>query len=182
MLTSFVKLRRRRRRSSKRVSFKSIEIKEKISEKYREENDVQRRNEEEYLRNKNVSIMTDNEPDFYVSKPFVGTRPSDKKRKSLNEYVIVNAEEKFVGVNNSSGEILVKSNDASGKIMDDYVIVGTEEMPVIACDNSDSESVKSMEQPLKNCSLMCNHTWYPQFKRYVLKNLRNKIYPSVVTG
>lgn len=175
MLTSFVKLRRRRRKSSKRVSSKSIEIKEKISEKYRGRSDTQR-NEEEYLRNKNVSIMTDDEPDFYVSKPFVGTRASDKTRKNLNEYVIMNAE-----------EILVKNNNASEKIMDDYVIVGTEEMPVTlieknASDNSDSESVKNMEQSLKNCSLMCNHTWYPQFKRYVLKNLRNKIYPSVVTG
>lgn len=175
MLTSFVKLRRRRRKSSKRVSSKSIEIKEKISEKYGGRSDTQR-NEEEYLRNKNVSIMTDDEPDFYVSKPFVGTRASDKTRKNLNEYVIMNAE-----------EILVKNNNTSEKIMDDYVIVGTEEMPVTlieknASDNSDSESVKNMEQSLKNCSLMCNHTWYPQFKRYVLKNLRNKIYPSVVTG
>lgn len=175
MLTSFVKLRRRRRKSSKRVSSKSIEIKEKISEKYGGRSDTQR-NEEEYLRNKNVSIMTDDEPDFYVSKSFVGTRASDKTRKNLNEYVIMNAE-----------EILVKNNNTSEKIMDDYVIVGTEEMPVTlieknASDNSDSESVKNMEQSLKNCSLMCNHTWYPQFKRYVLKNLRNKIYPSVVTG
>lgn len=175
MLTSFVKLRCRRRKSSKRVSSKSIEIKEKISEKYGGRSDTQR-NEEEYLRNKNVSIMTDDEPNFYVSKPFVGMRASDKTRKNLNEYVIMNAE-----------EILVKNNNASEKIMDDYVIVGTEEMPVTlieknASDNSDSESVKNMEQSLKNCSLMCNHTWYPQFKRYVLKNLRNKIYPSVVTG
>lgn len=179
MLTSFVKLRRRRRRASRRVSFKSIEIKEKISEKYGRGSDTQQK-QEEYPRNKNISIMTDDEPDLFVSKPFVGTRPSNKT--SLNEYVIVNAEEKFLRA--KSGEILVKSNDASEKIMDDYVIVGTEEVPVtpIASDNSDSESMKSMEQPLKNCSLMCNHIWYPQFKRYVLKNLRNKIYPSVVTG
>lgn len=162
MLTSFV--RRRRRRSSKRVSFKSIEIKEKILESGGESDP------QEYLMNKNMSIMTDDEPDFYVSKPLVGMNSSDEARKILNEYA--NAEEKLVRTKNLSDEgILEESNDALENIMDGYVIVDIEEMTQIArnsSDNSDSESVKSMRDPL-NC--ICNNTWYPQFKRYVLKNL-----------
>lgn len=163
MLTSFV--RRRRRRSSKRVSFKSIEIKEKISESGGK-SDTQGRHEEEYLMNKNMSIMTDDEPDFYVSKPLVGMKSSDEARKILNEYA--NAEEKLVRTKNLNGEILEESNDALENIMDGYVIVDMTQIARNSSDNSDSKSVKSMKDPL-NC--MCNNTWYPQFKRYVLKNL-----------
>lgn len=147
MLTDLAKLRRRRRRTSKRVSSKAIENPKRVGESARKKETVVC--DRELLKNKNLSIMTDNEPELYLK---VGGTYLKKKERSF----------------------------------DDYVIVGNNETPVTpftknANDNSDSESAKTLAVPGKPRSPRSS-SWYSKLRSQVLKSLRNKVYPCVITG
>lgn len=161
MLTGFVKLRRRRRRVSKRVSFRAIANRIRVPEVVKRNDTVLY--DKEYLKNKNLSIMTDNEPDFYLQDPIIRKRINERKLKaisgssrgSFHEYVIVAVEEQPVTTNSKS----VNNNYDSANV------------------NRNTDSVSS-----KNPRPKCHKTWYMKFKRQIIKALRNKVYPHVITG
>ncbi|XP_071872058.1 C2 and C2B_Munc13-like domain-containing protein staccato isoform X3 [Bombus fervidus] len=113
----------------------------------------------EYLTNKNLSIMTDDESDSCVENSFVGMNLMEKKPS--------------------------KANDISSRSLDEYIIVSIEEKPATVItknvhDNSDSESVKTSIVSRKNCCTACNDRWYMRFKQLILRT--NRISPCMVTG
>lgn len=113
---------------------------------------------EEYLKNKNLSIMTDTEPDLdHNSRPLQKTpkMPNNPSRKIPNadtcdSFVVVIAKKKKPTI--SKWERVNKDNI--------------------------TECMKINSTTQKHCCLQYN-TWYLKIKRRILKKSCNKIYPGV---
>ena len=202
MFAIFEKLRRRRKKSSKRLSFKSTEVqKDRISKRERTKetrktckNDVKateienrvsgcKRTKEENGRNRFPTESTG-------IKNRIAEREEAKDTQAYKErYLLTNKNLSIITDDESDSStgrafVAIKSRERSS--LDEYVIVGVEEKPVTlskesANDNSDSESVKTRTESGSNCCPKCgNNTWYAVFKRKVLRT--NKISPCVITG
>lgn len=118
----------------------------------------------EYLKNKDISILTDKKPELYLGKD---TRFMKKGTKGATE---------------TSNRLHTQDSCNS------YVTVA-DKKPVVSqsrrenVDHGDTTgSVKVKRVTRKYCGCKCSGAWYLKFRRQVLKSLRNKIWPDVVTG
>jgi len=121
---------------------------------------------EEYLTNRNLSIMTDTQPESDVV---------DNAR--LREESI-----KCATTNLSS----------STSSQDSYVLVSTEEMPVQLKDENweyvgyqdiiEISQTQDATKKKKYCSPKCNVAWFLKIRRDILKNCRNRVYPVTNKG
>lgn len=123
--------------------------------------------EEEYLANRNLSIMTDSQID---SDTVDNARLRREKR-------LANAARVGHSSSNTNSE--------------DYILIATEELPVLI--NNDAnweyvdyheivESARSNNGARKYCSPKCGSGWFLKLRRDILKNIRNKIHPLPCTG
>lgn len=118
---------------------------------------------EEYLTNRNLSIMTDTQLESDVVD---NVRLRQKKH--------INAR-----TSNSSS-----STDSQNS----YILIASEEVPVVLEDTNweyvgycdITESVQSNSTKKKYCSPKCSSAWFLKIRREIMKNCRNKIYPLVM--
>lgn len=120
---------------------------------------------EEYLTNRNLSIMTDTQ-----------LESDDVDNVCLRQKKHTNAR---------------RSNSSSSKdSLDSYILIASEEMPAILkdvnwenveyCDIT--ETVQNNSTMKKYCSPKCSSAWFLKIRREIMKNCRNKIHPMVVNG
>lgn len=157
MPTSFVKLRRRRGRDSKRVASKSIENRRKISEIEKIRSIVLY--DIGQLRNRNLSIITDGEPDYCSMKNVVSLR-----QRKLNKI----------------------DNHRKKDCYDSYIRVTVEKDVTPRRKKVDQkdikESVKMKNEAEKYHGSKSCGAWYLKFRRHILKSWCNKVYPDFTTG
>lgn len=120
---------------------------------------------EEYLTNKNLSIMTDTQlsPDI-VDNVCLREKKHDTAKTS-----------------NSS---------ASTDSQDSYILISTEETPAKLRDinweyvdyDDIAEHVRSDCAMKKYCSPRCSTAWFLKIRREILKNCRRKIHPLAIDG
>jgi len=122
---------------------------------------------EEYLTNKNLSIMTD---------------------KHLESDVVDNIclrQKKYVDARTSNS-----SSTNSTSSQDSYVLIVCEEVPVVSNDTNweyvdyhdITESIQNNSTVKRYCSPKCSSAWFLKIRREILKNCRNKIYPVLTNG
>ncbi|XP_076681977.1 C2 and C2B_Munc13-like domain-containing protein staccato isoform X3 [Andrena cerasifolii] len=162
MLTDLVKLRRRRRRPSRRGASKSTRDQESPPRDGKTGDSVIC--DREYLKNKDISILTDKEPELYLGKDTRFTK------KGTN------------GAAETSNRLHTKDSCNS-------CVTVADKKPVISqsrrenVDHGDTaRSAKVKKVPRKYYGCKCSGAWYLKFRRQVLKSLRNKISPDVVIG
>lgn len=113
---------------------------------------------EEYLIDRNLSIITDTQLDSDVV---------DNVRLR---------QEKPTNARNSN-------SSSSADSQDSYVFIAHEEVPVALKDtnweyvNHYDESVQSNNNMKKYCSPKCSCAWFLNIRREIMKNCRNKIHP-----
>lgn len=120
--------------------------------------------EEEYLTDRNLSIMTD---------------------KHLESDVIDN-----VCLRQRKRVDARTSNSSSTSSQNSYVLIACEEMPIVLNDTNweyvdyhdITESIQSNSAVKKYCSPKCSSAWFLKIRREILKNCRNKIYPLPTNG
>lgn len=120
--------------------------------------------EEEYLTDRNLSIMTD---------------------KHLESDVVDN-----VCLRQRKRVDARTSNSSSTSSQNSYVLIACEEMPVVLNDTNweyvdyhdITESIQSNSAVKKYCSPKCSSAWFLKIRREILKNCRNKIYPLPTNG
>lgn len=120
---------------------------------------------EEYLTNRNLSIMTDTQLESDVVD-----------NVCLRQKEHINAR---------------TSNSSSSKgSQDSYILIASEEIPVILketnweyvdyCDIT--ETMQSNSTTKKYCSPKCSSAWFLKIYREIMKNCSNKIHPVIVNG
>lgn len=120
---------------------------------------------EEYLTNRNLSIITDKnlEPDVVDN---VCLRSRQKQR--------INA----------------RASNSSSTNSEDYVMIVSEEMPSVLKDKNwehvdyrdISESIRGNSTVKKYCSPRCSSAWFLKIRREILKSCSNKIFPVLTNG
>ncbi|XP_043520285.1 protein unc-13 homolog 4B isoform X2 [Frieseomelitta varia] len=203
MFAIFEKLKRRRKKSSKRLSVKSTELKDRISKRERTKETRTCKNNVESTEIKNrvsgyKGTREENGRNYVPSesaeiKNRIAEREEAKDTQAYKERYLTNKNLSIITDDESDSStgrafVAIKSRERrlERSSLDEYVIVGVEEKPVTlskksATDNSDSESVKTRTESGSNCCPKCgNSTWYAAFKRKVLRT--NKISPCVITG
>lgn len=118
--------------------------------------------EEEYLTNRNLSIMTDTQLESDVVDNFCL-----RQKKYIN-----------VRTSNSS---------SSGDSQDSYVLIAAGEKPAVL-DNANweyvdycdiTETIQNNSTTKKYCSPKCSSAWFLKICREIMKNCSNKIHPVV---
>lgn len=160
MLTNPVKLRFRREKrfgQSKKLSKSKTNV-----ERMETSPDLCK---EEYLTNKNLSIMTDTILDRdVVDNVCLREKKHDNARTSNSSF--------------------------NADLQDSYFVVSTEETPVKLKDvnweyveyNDIVDNVGHGCVMKKYCSPKCSTAWFLKIRREILKNCRRKIYPLAVDG
>lgn len=119
---------------------------------------------DEYLTNKNLSIMTDTQLETDVvdyarlrrKKQADARTNSSSSTDSQDSYILISSEEMPVDIKEINWEYVERENIARSVLSD--------------CD------VK------KYCSPRCSSAWFLKIRREILKNCRKKIYPMPVNG
>lgn len=117
---------------------------------------------EEYLTNRNLSIMTDT-----------------KLESDVVDNVCLRQKHANTKTSNSSS-----STDSQ----DSYILIVSEEMPVVLKDTNweyvdycdITETMQSNSIMKKYCSPKCSSAWFLKIRRELMKNCRNKIHPVTV--
>jgi len=120
---------------------------------------------EEFLTDKNLSIMTDTQ-----------LEPDVVDNVCLRQKIHINAR---THSSHSSS-----STDSQG-----YVLIASEEIPVVLNTNYEyvnyhdiTESMRRNSTEKKYCSPKGSIAWFLKLRREILKNCRNKIYPLATNG
>jgi len=114
---------------------------------------------EEYLTNRNLSIMTDK----HVESDVVDNMCL-RQKKHVDARI---------------------SNSSNTSSQDSYVLIAYEEVPVVSNDTNweyvnyhdITESIQNNSTVKRYCSSKCSSAWFLKIRREILKNCRNKIYP-----
>lgn len=114
-----------------------------------------------YLTNKNLSIMTDNEPE-------------------IDNVCLRKIRQRKTRTNNSTSSSNSNSSDL-------FIYVAAEEVLAVSewesvAKDKITESIRVNNVSQKYCNSKSNNSWYLKLKREILKSLRNKIYPVTVIG
>jgi len=122
---------------------------------------------EEYLTNRNLSIMTNTQPESDVVDKVRPREESSIKRATTN----------------------LSSSTSS---QDSYVLVSTEEMPVQLKDENweyvgyhdiiEISQTQAATKKKKYCSPKCSVAWFLKIRRDILKNCKNRVYPVANKG
>ncbi|KAK1130869.1 hypothetical protein K0M31_017173 [Melipona bicolor] len=205
MFAIFEKLKRRRRKSSKRLTV----VKDRISkrEKTKEARKTCKNNVElteiknrvlVYERTRECGRKHFPSESTEIENRIAERGEEAKDTRAYKEKYLTNKNLSIITDDESDSStgrrtfVGAKSREKRGleerRSLDEYVIVGVEEKPATpskknASDDSDSESVKTRTESGGNCCPKCcnnNNTWYGVLKRKVLR--ANKISPCVITG
>lgn len=121
---------------------------------------------EEYLTNRNLSIMTDTQPESDVVDNACVRQEKSSNRRTTN-------------------------SSSSTSSQDSYILISTEETPVLLKDTNWEyvgyhdiiEVMQSQSKKMKKyCSPRCSTAWFLKIRRDILKNCRNKVYPVATKG
>nr|XP_050846697.1 uncharacterized protein LOC127062469 isoform X1 [Vespula vulgaris] len=115
----------------------------------------------EYLTNKNLSIMTDNEPE-------------------INNVCLRKEGQWKTRTNHSTSSSNSNSSNS-------FIYVAVEEVSAVSewesvTKDAITESIRVNSVSQKYCSSKSKDSWYLKLKREILKSLRNKIYPVAIAG
>ncbi|KAF7409999.1 hypothetical protein HZH68_004380 [Vespula germanica] len=115
----------------------------------------------EYLTNKNLSIMTDNEPE-------------------INNVCLRKEGQWKTRTNHSTSSSNSNSSNS-------FIYVAVEEVSAVSewesvTKDAITESIRVNSVSQKYCSSKSKDSWYLKLKREILKSLRNKIYPIAIAG
>ncbi|XP_047346149.1 protein unc-13 homolog 4B isoform X9 [Vespa velutina] len=115
----------------------------------------------EYLKNKSLSIMTDNEPEI----DNVCLRKKGQRKTRTNH----------------------STSSSNSNSSDSFIYVAVEEVSAVSewesvTKDEITESIRVNSVSQKYCNSKSNNSWYLKLKREILKSLRNKIYPVAIVG